>query len=196
MLINAAAPDGHRAAALSAFYLVAYFVQGAVALLLGLAELVGKRQRSMNELGVFDAIVMGCAQCLALIPGSSRSGSTIMGGLFAGERVDDSVRRDHADAMVEAVGDVQVVVAVDGYAHRIAQRMRGTRRAATALIGGVAEEIRLPNHPIRLRSGNLSHDPRVIKTQNPVVPGIGNIKVRRTRIFIDHHRRCVQRSGR
>jgi cyanate permease len=34
-LVNAAAPDRHRAASLSAFYLVAYFVQGAVALLLG-----------------------------------------------------------------------------------------------------------------------------------------------------------------
>jgi undecaprenyl-diphosphatase len=56
-----------------------------IALLLGLAELVGKRKRSMNELGVLDAIVVGCAQCLALIPGSSRSGSTIMGGLFAGQ---------------------------------------------------------------------------------------------------------------
>src|SRR6266446_1876863 len=56
-----------------------------IAILLGLAELVGKRKRSMNDLGVFDAVVVGFAQCLALIPGSSRSGSTIMGGLFAGQ---------------------------------------------------------------------------------------------------------------
>jgi len=56
-----------------------------IAILLGLAEVVGKRKRSMNELGVFDAVVVGFAQCLALIPGSSRSGSTIMGGLFAGQ---------------------------------------------------------------------------------------------------------------
>ncbi len=55
-----------------------------VAILLALAELVGKRQRSMEQLGISDAVVMGCAQVLALIPGSSRSGSTIMGGLFAG----------------------------------------------------------------------------------------------------------------
>jgi undecaprenyl-diphosphatase len=56
-----------------------------IAILLALAELVGKRNRSMNELGIFDAVIVGSAQCLALIPGSSRSGSTIMAGLFAGE---------------------------------------------------------------------------------------------------------------
>ena len=56
-----------------------------IAVLLGIAELVGKQRRSMEQLGVFDAVVVGGAQCLALIPGSSRSGSTIMAGLFAGE---------------------------------------------------------------------------------------------------------------
>ena len=55
-----------------------------VAVLLALAELVGKRQRPMEQLRISDAVTMGCAQVLALIPGSSRSGSTIMGGLFAG----------------------------------------------------------------------------------------------------------------
>ena len=39
----------------------------------------------MNDLSVRDALFVGLAQVLALIPGSSRSGSTIMGGLFAGE---------------------------------------------------------------------------------------------------------------
>ena len=56
----------------------------AVALLLTLAEAVGKKQRSMEQLGITDALAVGCSQVLALIPGSSRSGSTIMGGLFAG----------------------------------------------------------------------------------------------------------------
>src|SRR5439155_20485609 len=45
----------------------------------------GKRSRSLANLGVRDALSVGCAQCLALIPGSSRSGSTIMAGLFVGE---------------------------------------------------------------------------------------------------------------
>src|SRR6266496_1778688 len=34
-----------------------------VALLLGLAELVGKRKRSMADLGVRDSLALGCAQC-------------------------------------------------------------------------------------------------------------------------------------
>jgi undecaprenyl-diphosphatase len=55
-----------------------------VAVVLALAEFVGKRERTMQQLGIGDALAVGGAQVLALIPGSSRSGSTIMGGLFAG----------------------------------------------------------------------------------------------------------------
>ncbi|HEV2883179.1 MAG TPA: undecaprenyl-diphosphate phosphatase [Pyrinomonadaceae bacterium] len=64
----------------------------AVALLLALAERVGKRRREMKELGVRDALAVGGAQVLALIPGASRSGSTIMGGLFAGETRETAAR--------------------------------------------------------------------------------------------------------
>jgi undecaprenyl-diphosphatase len=56
-----------------------------VAVLLAIAEAVGKRQTRMQDLGVKDALAVGLAQCLALIPGSSRSGSTIMAGLFVGQ---------------------------------------------------------------------------------------------------------------
>jgi undecaprenyl-diphosphatase len=55
-----------------------------VGVLLMIAELVGKRERGMDQLRLSDALAVGSAQVLALIPGSSRSGSTIMGGLFAG----------------------------------------------------------------------------------------------------------------
>jgi len=55
-----------------------------VGVLMTIAELVGKREHGMNQLRVTDALAVGSAQVLALIPGSSRSGSTIMAGLFAG----------------------------------------------------------------------------------------------------------------
>lgn len=47
-----------------------------------IAEKVGKKQRSFEELTMKDALVMGFAQCLALIPGVSRSGGTVSAGLF------------------------------------------------------------------------------------------------------------------
>ncbi len=63
-----------------------------VALLLAVAEKVGTRRRGMEQLGLGDALAVGFAQCLALIPGASRSGSTIMGGLFAGEQRETAAR--------------------------------------------------------------------------------------------------------
>ena len=63
-----------------------------VALLLTIAEVVGKKHRRMQDLGIGDALAVGFAQCLALIPGSSRSGSTIMAGLFAGETRETAAR--------------------------------------------------------------------------------------------------------
>ncbi|MEJ7623028.1 MAG: undecaprenyl-diphosphatase UppP [Pyrinomonadaceae bacterium] len=63
-----------------------------VALLLAFAELVGKQRKDMRHLGLTDAIVVGVAQVLSLMPGASRSGSTIMGGLLAGEKRETAAR--------------------------------------------------------------------------------------------------------
>ena len=63
-----------------------------VALLLTIAEFVGRQRRRMQDLAVKDALAVGFAQVLALIPGSSRSGSTIMAGLFAGETRETAAR--------------------------------------------------------------------------------------------------------
>jgi undecaprenyl-diphosphatase len=48
------------------------------------AERVGSRQRDLAELDARDGAFIGVAQALALIPGVSRSGSTISAGLFRG----------------------------------------------------------------------------------------------------------------
>lgn len=63
-----------------------------VGLLMTIAEFVGKRAHGMTQLGVRDALAVGFAQVLALIPGSSRSGSTIMAGLFAGQTRETAAR--------------------------------------------------------------------------------------------------------
>ena len=63
-----------------------------LAVLLTLAEITGKQQRDMRHLRIADAIVVGFAQVLALIPGSSRSGSTITGGLFSGLKRETAAR--------------------------------------------------------------------------------------------------------
>lgn len=46
------------------------------------AERWGRRERQTEELTMRDAVIMGFAQCLALIPGVSRSGATVSAGLF------------------------------------------------------------------------------------------------------------------
>lgn len=55
-----------------------------MSLLLAIAEKTGKRNRTYEKLTVSDGIFMGLAQAIALIPGCSRSGSTLTAGLFHG----------------------------------------------------------------------------------------------------------------
>jgi undecaprenyl-diphosphatase len=64
----------------------------AVGLLLAFAELVGKQRKDIKHFGMLDAVVVGFAQVLALIPGASRSGSTIMGGLLVGQKREAAAR--------------------------------------------------------------------------------------------------------
>ena len=51
-------------------------------LLLGCAESLGNHQRNFQDLTTKDGIIIGLAQALAIIPGVSRSGSTMTAGLF------------------------------------------------------------------------------------------------------------------
>ena len=64
----------------------------AVGLLLAFAELVGSQRKDVKHFGMVDAIVVGFAQVLALMPGASRSGSTIMGGLLVGQKREAAAR--------------------------------------------------------------------------------------------------------
>ena len=53
-------------------------------LLLWYADVAGKRVRQINSINLKDAIIIGLAQALALIPGTSRSGITMTAGLMLG----------------------------------------------------------------------------------------------------------------
>ncbi|WP_183506446.1 MULTISPECIES: undecaprenyl-diphosphate phosphatase [unclassified Mycolicibacterium] len=48
------------------------------------AEYYGRQTRHFEQLTAKDGLLVGIAQCLALVPGVSRSGSTISAGLFLG----------------------------------------------------------------------------------------------------------------
>lgn len=61
-------------------------IAGAV---LMISDQVGKKERSIEKITLQDALIIGASQALALIPGVSRSGSTLTAGLFLGlERAD------------------------------------------------------------------------------------------------------------
>jgi undecaprenyl-diphosphatase len=61
----------------------AFLIVNGVVLLFG-ERLRGSGTRAISTLTRMDALVIGCCQCLALIPGISRSGVTIVGGLLRG----------------------------------------------------------------------------------------------------------------
>jgi undecaprenyl-diphosphatase len=56
------------------------------------AEARSRRDRPLAAAGYLDALIIGCAQVLALVPGVSRSGSTIAAGLFRGLTRDAAAR--------------------------------------------------------------------------------------------------------
>jgi undecaprenyl-diphosphatase len=63
-----------------------------VGLLMWLAERIGRRVKPLSSVTAFDALVIGVAQAFAVIPGVSRSGSTIAAGLSRGLERDSATR--------------------------------------------------------------------------------------------------------
>lgn len=63
-----------------------------MALVLLWAELRGRQNRTLADLTLLDAFVVGTAQALAIVPGVSRAGVTLTAGLFRGLRRDDAAR--------------------------------------------------------------------------------------------------------
>jgi undecaprenyl-diphosphatase len=69
--------------------------------LLALAHFVKKGNRSI---GFIDALIIGIAQAIAVIPGISRSGATISAGLLAGNRKDEIAKFSFLMVLVPVIG--------------------------------------------------------------------------------------------
>lgn len=63
-----------------------------LAIILAIAERMANFRKGIKDLGLRESITVGFAQCLALIPGSSRSGTTITAGLFLGMKRETAAR--------------------------------------------------------------------------------------------------------
>ena len=72
-----------------------YVISGSLivlAIILAIAEKTAKFKKDIKDITIFDSVMIGIAQAFALIPGSSRSGTTITGGLFLGLKRDVAAR--------------------------------------------------------------------------------------------------------
>jgi undecaprenyl-diphosphatase len=76
---------------LRSLYVVAAAMIG-LALLLAAAEWTARHSRRLEDLTWTDGWIIGFWQALALVPGSSRSGTTLTGGLWRGLRREDAAR--------------------------------------------------------------------------------------------------------
>ena len=63
-----------------------------VAVALAWVERTARRTRDFDDIGMRDAVIVGCAQALALVPGVSRSGITLLAALVLGFRREASAR--------------------------------------------------------------------------------------------------------
>jgi undecaprenyl-diphosphatase len=88
------------------------------AVVLGLAEWLGKRNRQLEKMTWLDALVVGIAQILAVFPGASRSGTTISAGMARGFDRPSSARFAFLMA-------VPVLLAAGGYQSLDLLKMQG-----------------------------------------------------------------------
>ena len=91
LLIKLSWSDGYETSPLRSIPFIAV-VSIVMALLLALAERLGPRRRTLGDVSGRDGLIVGLAQMLALIPGVSRSGSTLTASLFDGWQRADAAR--------------------------------------------------------------------------------------------------------
>ena len=91
LLIKLFWSEGYEASPLRSIPFIAV-ISIAMALLMALAERLGPRVKKLADVSGRDGLIVGFAQALALIPGVSRSGSTLTASLFDGWQRADAAR--------------------------------------------------------------------------------------------------------
>ena len=86
------------------------------AILLWFSERYGKQKKDFYDLSLLQIFLIGTAQILALFPGFSRSGATIIAGLFAGLKRDEAAKFSFLVG-VPAVGGAGLLSVKDLYDH-------------------------------------------------------------------------------
>ena len=102
----------------------------AVGVLMYLAENAGRQQRDLSSINLPDALTIGAAQALAVVPGTSRSGVTISAGLFR------NMTRESAARFSFLLSTPAIGAAAAKALLRYAQEGRPARRAEYRLSGG------------------------------------------------------------
>jgi undecaprenyl-diphosphatase len=90
-----------------------------LALVLVAAEWAGRRKKGMDDIGWTEALGVGIAQAFAIVPGVSRSGSTITAGLFLGLKREAAAKFSFylsAPIIAGAVGKKLIDIARSGLA--------------------------------------------------------------------------------
>jgi undecaprenyl-diphosphatase UppP len=125
------------------------------ALLLWAADRFGRQRLEMADLGWRQALIVGVAQVFALIPGSSRSGTTITGALFAGMSRETAARFSFL-LSIPAIG-ASGIFELGEAVHLLdeARRHRGLRR------GGLRE------HRFSTQLPPPAHDDGLCRLPNP-----------------------------
>jgi undecaprenyl-diphosphatase len=73
-------------------------------LVLGLADRIGANEKRIKQMTMRDAVLMGLAQAMALVPGVSRSGATLSMGRFLGYEREAATRYSFLLAIPAVVG--------------------------------------------------------------------------------------------
>ncbi|UVI39795.1 undecaprenyl-diphosphate phosphatase [Qipengyuania spongiae] len=137
--------EGFRTTDLVATNLIVFGV------LLGLADRFGRQLKSYEDMSLRDAVLVGLAQALALIPGTSRSGSTMTAARALGYKRAEAARFSFLLA-IPAVAGAGLLAALDLADASVQMQIDATVTGGLTFLAAIATMMFLMNF---LRSASL-----------------------------------------